>query len=75
MTDSTLKNVVTGVSDEHGLWQFSAAIGVQFEITKYVFINADYTYSNGSGMYANVFAGDNLNITTQSLAAGITLGF
>ena len=75
MTDSTLTNVVSGISDNHSLWQFSAGIGVQFEIVEHVYINADYTYSNGSGKYADVYGGENLNITTQSLAAGLTLGF
>jgi opacity protein-like surface antigen len=75
VTDSILKNLTTGVSDDYSLWQFSAGIGVQFEITKHVFINADYTYSVGSSKYADLYSGENFNITTNSLAAGLTLGF
>jgi len=75
LTDSSLKNTVSGVSDDSTLWQFSAAVGVQFEIAKHVFINADYTYSNGSGGYSDVLGNDDPTVTSHGLAAGLTLGF
>ena len=75
ITDSSLKNVSTGITDDHTLLQFSAAFGVHFEITKQVFFNADYTYSNGSGEYTNALGVDNPSITTNALAAGIAYVF
>jgi len=75
ITDSSLKNVSTGITDDHSLMQFSAAIGVHFEITEQLFINADYTYSNGSGDYSNVLGSDDPDIRSNTLAAGITYGF
>ena len=67
--------VFTGITDDHSLMQFSAAIGVHFEITEQLFINADYTYSNGSGDYSNVLGSDDPDIRSNTLAAGITYGF
>lgn len=75
MTDTTLKNVPANISQDHTLWQFSAGIGVQFEIMDHVFLNADYTYSNGSGNYSNILGSDDPEVTSHLLAAGLTLGF
>jgi opacity protein-like surface antigen len=75
VTDSTLKNNASGVSNDHTLVQFSAAIGVQFELTKHVYFNTDYTYSSGDGEYRDVLGTDDPTITTHALAAGLTLGF
>ena len=75
LTDSTLKSVSTGVSDDQTLWQFSAAVGVQYEIANHVFLNADYTYSTGSGSYTNILGSDDPTITSNGFAAGLTFGF
>ena len=75
MTDSTLRNNISGISNDHTLMQFSGAIGVQFELTKHVYLNADYTYSSGDGEYRDVLGADDPTITTHALAAGLTLGF
>lgn len=75
MTDSTLKSISSGVSDDDTLRQFSAALGIEYEIAKNLFINADYTYSNGSGSYPDILGADNPNITSQALAAGFKLSF
>lgn len=75
MSDTTLKNVTANISQDHTLWQFSAGIGMQFEILDHVYINADYTYSNGSGDYSDVLGGDDPSITNNTLAAGLTLEF
>ena len=75
MTDSTLKNNISGVSNDHALAQFSGAIGLQFELTKHVYINADYTYSYGEGEYRDILGGDDPSIRTHALAAGLTFAF
>lgn len=75
VSDTTLKNVPANISQNYSLWQFSASIGLQFEIIDHVFLNADYTYSNGSGDYSNIVGSDDPKVTTQAFAAGITLGF
>lgn len=75
LTDSTLKSVSSGVSDDHTLWQFSAAVGLQYQIADHVFINADYTYSTGSGSYTDILGSDDPTITSNGYAAGLTFGF
>lgn len=75
VSDTTLKNVPANISQDYSLLQFSASIGVQFEIIDHVFLNADYTYSNGSGDYSDVVGFDDPEVTTQGFAAGLTLGF
>ena len=74
-TDTTLKSVTSGVTADDTLLQFSAALGVEFEVAENLFINADYTYSNGSGNYSNILGADNPNITSQALAAGFKFSF
>ena len=75
MTDTTLRSNLSGVSNDHTLMQLSGAIGVQFELTKYVYLNADYTYSYGEGEYRDILVSDDPSITTHALAAGLTLVF
>ena len=75
MTDSKLTNNSTGASQEHTLNQFSAAIGLQFELTKHVYFNADYTYSYGEGEYRDILGTDDPRIISHVLAAGLTLAF
>ena len=75
LTDSTLKSNLSGVSNDHTLMQLSGAIGLQFELTRHVYFNVDYTYSYGDGEYRDVLGSDDPSITTHALAAGLTLGF
>jgi opacity protein-like surface antigen len=75
VTDSTLKNNISGVSNDHTLVQFSGAIGIQIELIEHVYFNVDYTYSYGDGEYRDVLGSDDPSITTHALAGGITLGF
>ena len=75
ITDSTLRINTTGVSQDHALTQFSAAIGVQFELIDHLYIKADYTYSYGEGEYRDILGNDDPRIISHALAAGLTLGF
>jgi hypothetical protein len=74
--DTTLTNQSTSGSQNSTLAQTTAVIGLEYEIAKHFYINADYTYAVGSTGYgfARPGAGD-ADVTTQGGSIGVTLGF